>query len=50
MKITNELKTGIVVVCAQLTAIILWAKTTAFSGKLYRAKTQFNYAESVKVA
>ncbi|MDP3804825.1 MAG: MlaD family protein, partial [Candidatus Omnitrophota bacterium] len=49
MKITNELKTGIVVVCAILTAIIFWAKTTDFSGRLYRVNTSFSYAEGVKV-
>ncbi len=49
MKITNELKTGIVVVAAILVGIIFWVKTTDFSGKPYRVKTYFNYAEGVKV-
>ena len=48
MKITNELKVGIVVLAAILTAIIFWMKTTDFSGRPYRVKTYFNYAEGVK--
>lgn len=49
MKITNELKTGVVVAAAILVGIIFWVKTTDFSGKPYRIKTYFNYAEGVKV-
>ncbi len=48
MKITNELKTGLVVVAAILVASIFWAKTASFSGKPYRLKTLFNYAEGIK--
>lgn len=48
MKISNELKTGVVVVAAFITAIIFWVKTTDFSSRPYRLKTYFNYAEGVK--
>jgi len=48
MKITNELKTGLVVVAAILVASIFWVKTASFSGKPYRLKTLFNYAEGIK--
>ena len=48
MKITNELKTGLVVVAAIAVAAVFWAKTANFSSKPYRLKTQFNYAEGVK--
>lgn len=49
MKITNELKTGLIVVAAIVVASIFWLKTTNFSNKPYRLKTQFNYAEGLKV-
>lgn len=48
MKITNELKTGMVVALAILVGITFWVKTTDFSGKPYRVKTYFNNAEGVK--
>lgn len=48
MKITNELKTGLIVVAAIVVASIFWLKTTNFSSKPYRLKTQFNYAEGLK--
>jgi phospholipid/cholesterol/gamma-HCH transport system substrate-binding protein len=48
MRMTNELKTGIVVVLAIAVAAVFWAKTTDFSGKTYRVKTYFNYADGVK--
>ncbi|MBI5123993.1 MAG: MCE family protein [Candidatus Omnitrophica bacterium] len=48
IKITNELKTGMVVVAAIIVASIFWVKTANFSSKPYRLKTQFNYAEGVK--
>lgn len=48
MKITNELKTGIVVVVAIAGGIFLWVRTTDFSSKPYRVKTYFNYAEGIK--
>jgi len=47
-KITNELKTGLVVVAAIAVAGLFWIKTTSFSSQPYRLKTQFNYAEGVK--
>src|SRR3990167_994006 len=49
MKMTNELKTGIVVAAAVVVAVIFWAKTTDFSARPYKLKTYFNYAEGVKV-
>ncbi|MBI4974471.1 MAG: MCE family protein [Candidatus Omnitrophica bacterium] len=49
MKMTNELKTGMVVVAAIVVAVIFWVKTTDFSARPYKLKTYFNYAEGVKV-
>ena len=49
MKMTNELKTGIVVAAAVVVAVIFWAKTTDFNARPYKLKTYFNYAEGVKV-
>jgi phospholipid/cholesterol/gamma-HCH transport system substrate-binding protein len=48
MKITNELKTGLIVVAAIAVAAVFWLKTTNFSNKPYRLRTQFNYAEGLK--
>ncbi|MCX5665526.1 MAG: MlaD family protein [Candidatus Omnitrophica bacterium] len=48
MKITNELKTGLIVVAAIVVGAIFWLKTTNFSNKPYRLKAQFNYAEGLK--
>ncbi|MFA5085123.1 MAG: MlaD family protein [Candidatus Omnitrophota bacterium] len=48
MKVTNELKTGLIVVAAIAVAAIFWLKTTNFSDRPYRLKTQFNYAEGLK--
>ncbi len=48
MKITNELKTGLIVVAAIAVAATFWLKTTKFSDKPYRLKTQFNYAEGLR--
>lgn len=49
MKMTNELKTGIMVAAALAVAVFLWVKTTDFGGKPYKIKTYFNYAEGIKV-
>lgn len=48
MKMTNEFKTGIIVIAAVATAVVFWAKTTDFTAKPYRLKTTFNYAEGIK--
>ncbi len=48
MKITNEFKTGIIIVAAALTGIVFWTKTTDFTSKPYRLTTYFNYAEGIK--
>ena len=48
MKITNEIKTAVVVISAIAVGVIFWAKTTDFKTKPYRIKTYFNYAEGVK--
>lgn len=48
MKISNEMKTGLLVVVGILTAVFFWAKTTDLSAKPYRLKTYFNYADGVK--
>lgn len=48
MKISNEIKTGVVVVIAVVVAAIFYIRTTDFSGGVYKLKTYFNYAEGVK--
>lgn len=48
MRLTNEVKTGIVVVAAILVGVLFWVKTTDFTGQPYRLKTYFNYADGVK--
>lgn len=48
MKITNEIKTGIIVVTAIAVGVTFWVKTTDFNAKPYRIKTSFTYAEGVK--
>lgn len=48
MKITNEFKTGIIIMAAVLTGVVFWTKTTDFTSKPYRVKTSFNYAEGIK--
>lgn len=49
MKITNELKTGLVVIAAIAVGVLFWAKTTDFSQAPYRIKTYFNYAEGIRL-
>ena len=48
MKITNEFKTGIIIIAGLLAAVVFYAKTTDLSAKPYRLKTYFNYAEGIK--
>jgi phospholipid/cholesterol/gamma-HCH transport system substrate-binding protein len=48
MTMSNEMKTGIVVIAGILVAVFFWAKTTDLSAKPYRVKTYFNYADGVK--
>lgn len=48
MKISNELKTGLVVVAALAVGVVFLVKTTDFSAKPYRIKTYFNYADGIK--
>ncbi len=48
MKITNELKTGAVVIAAICVGAIFWYKTTDFNAKPYRLTTFFNYADGIK--
>lgn len=48
MKISNELKTGVVVVTAIIVGAVFYIKTSDFSGGVYRVKTYFKYAEGVK--
>jgi len=48
MKITNELKTGVVVALAVCVLAVFWLKTTDFSSKPYKIKTYFTYAEGIK--
>lgn len=48
MAMTNEMKTGLVVVAGILVAVFFWAKTTDLSAKPYKVKTYFNYADGVK--
>ena len=39
MKITNEFKTGMLIVAAILAGVIFYVKTTNFSDKPYKLKT-----------
>ena len=49
MKITNEFRTGIVVVAAILVGVFFWTKTAVkTASRPYRLKTYFNYAEGIK--
>ncbi len=48
MKVTNELKTGIVVVVAIAVAVFFWLKTASFSPSPYKVKTYFNFADGIK--
>ncbi|MBP7056242.1 MAG: MCE family protein [Candidatus Omnitrophica bacterium] len=48
MKISNEIKTGLVVVAAIVVGAVFYVKTTDFSAGAYKVKTYFNYAEGVK--
>lgn len=48
MKISNEMKTGLIVTLAIAVGIVFWVKTTDFNAAPYRLKTYFNYAEGVK--
>ena len=48
MKITNEFKTGIIIIAAIAAGVIFYVKTTNFSDKPYKLKTYFNYAEGIK--
>ena len=48
MKITNEFKTGLIIVAGLLAAVVFYAKTTDLSAKPYHLKTYFNYAEGIK--
>jgi phospholipid/cholesterol/gamma-HCH transport system substrate-binding protein len=48
MKISNELKTGVLVVAALAVGALFWVKTTDFSSKPYTIKTNFNFAEGIK--
>ena len=49
MKISNELKTGVVVILAIATGIFFMVKTTDFSSKPYHIKTYFNFAEGIRI-
>ncbi|MFH1190232.1 MAG: MlaD family protein [Candidatus Omnitrophota bacterium] len=49
MKMSNEIKTGIIVVAAMAVVVLFYSRTTdSRAGKVYRIKTSFNYAEGVK--
>lgn len=48
MKITNEVKTGIIVVAAVITGAVFYLKTTDLGAGTYKLKTYFNYCEGVK--
>lgn len=45
---TNEVKTGIVVVAALLATVLFYVKTTGSGGSPYKIKTYFNHADGVK--
>lgn len=48
MKISNELKTGVVIVVAILATATFYIKTTSFNPAPYKVKTSFRYADGVK--
>jgi phospholipid/cholesterol/gamma-HCH transport system substrate-binding protein len=48
IKITNEIKTGVVVVMAILVTALFYVKTTNFNAAPYKLKTSFTYADGVK--
>lgn len=48
MSMSNEMKTGVVVVAGILVAVYFWARTTDLSAAPYKVKTYFNYADGVK--
>ena len=48
MKMTNEVKTGMVVVLAILVTALFYVKTTNFNAAPYKVKTSFTYADGVK--
>jgi len=48
MKMTNEFKTGMIVILAVVTGIVFYTKTTDMSAKPYKLITYFNYAEGIK--
>ncbi len=49
MKISNEFKTGAIIIVAVIVGLFFWMRTTDINAKPYRIKTYFNYAEGVKV-
>lgn len=49
MKISNEFKTGLVVVAGIATAVFFWVRTTDFNASPYKLKTSFAYADGVKI-
>lgn len=48
MKISNEAKTGILVILAIGAVILFYVKTTDFNVVTYKVKTFFNYADGIK--
>jgi len=48
MKISNEVKTGFVVVAAILATALFYVKTTDFNAAPYKVRTFFNFADGLK--
>ena len=48
MKMTNEVKTGMIVVAAIAATALFYVKTTDFNAAPYKVKTSFNYADGIK--
>ena len=48
MRMTNEFKTGMIILAAILAGVIFYVKTANVGAKPYRLKTYFNYAEGIK--
>lgn len=48
MKISNELKVGIVVVAAIAVGALFWTRTATFNAKPYKVKTRFAFADGIK--
>lgn len=47
-KLSNEIKTGLVVLAAILVALFFWIRTSDFRTQVYTLKTSFSHADGIK--